>query len=92
MFALKPDFDPIFLLYRYVSEEEWAAEEYPLWAHGAGYVLSKVRAAYGLALFQETRVQGLAIRVHMRARTTCLEVSTIRAGALLPVFLYFREH
>lgn len=26
----------------YVSEEEWQSERYPPWAHGAGYVLSKV--------------------------------------------------
>ncbi len=28
----------------YVTEEEWASQHYPMWAHGAGYVLSKVRA------------------------------------------------
>ena len=28
----------------YVTEEEWTSEHYPMWAHGAGYVLSKVRA------------------------------------------------
>jgi hypothetical protein len=27
----------------YVTKEEWPTEKYPYWAHGAGYVLSKVR-------------------------------------------------
>lgn len=27
----------------YVTKEEWPTEIYPYWAHGAGYVLSKVR-------------------------------------------------
>lgn len=34
----------------YVTEEEWASQHYPMWAHGAGYVLSKVRALYPCSL------------------------------------------
>ena len=34
----------------YVTEEEWPSEHYPMWAHGAGYVLSKVRRFESLVL------------------------------------------
>lgn len=34
----------------YVDEEEWPQEKYPMWAHGAGYILSKVQpSSYPLA-------------------------------------------
>ena len=41
----------------YVTEEEWATEHYPLWAHGAGYVLSKVRSPF--------LAQALTVRIHL---------------------------
>ncbi len=28
----------------FVTEEEWPSNTYPLWAHGAGYVISQVQA------------------------------------------------
>lgn len=33
----------------YVTQEEWPSERYPMWAHGAGYVLSKVRLCLSAA-------------------------------------------
>ena len=30
----------------HVTEEEWPSRHYPMWAHGAGYVLSKVSSCH----------------------------------------------
>lgn len=38
----------------HVTEEEWPSRHYPMWAHGAGYVLSKVSSGSFLPPMQAT--------------------------------------